>query len=105
MDSPVRRPDPETEEGVRGRAFRKPGVYPDLATALGHFRLVPEQPAEHRYIIDHIARHSLHETAEGGGQGLPAVEDFGSSYPNERWRGSTLTLFPDFASDEGTLNG
>lgn len=65
VDSPVRRPDPESEEGAGGRSFRAPGVYPDLATALGHFRLVPPQPCDNDFILDYVARHSLHETAEG----------------------------------------
>jgi pimeloyl-ACP methyl ester carboxylesterase len=65
VDSPVRRPDPESEEGRSGRAFRSPGVYPDLASALRHFRLIPEQPCESDYIVDHVARHSLHQTPHG----------------------------------------
>ncbi len=65
VDTPVRRPDPESEEGARGRAFRDPGTYPDLETAISHFRLIPPQPCEHDYIIDHIARYSLHETDAG----------------------------------------
>ena len=65
VDSPVRRPDPESEEGTRGRAFRAPGVYDDLETALEHFHLVPRQPPGPAYIIDHVARHSLHRTPEG----------------------------------------
>ena len=65
VDSPVRRPDPESEEGASGRSFRSPGVYPTLDDAVGHFRLVPPQPSEHDFIIDHIARHSLHETEDG----------------------------------------
>ena len=65
VDTPVRRPDPESEEGARGRAFRKPGVYPDLETALGHFRLIPPQPCDHAFIVDHVARNSLHETDAG----------------------------------------
>jgi pimeloyl-ACP methyl ester carboxylesterase len=65
VDSPVRRPDPESEEGASGRAFRSPGVYPSLDTAIGHFRLIPPQPSEHDFIIDHIARHSLHQTQDG----------------------------------------
>ena len=44
VDSPVRRPDPETEEGTRGRAFRAPGTYPSLDEALTHFHLIPPQP-------------------------------------------------------------
>ncbi len=65
LDSPVRRPDPEAEEGARGRAFRNPKVYPDLETALAHFRLVPSHPVENQYIMDHIARTSLTQK-EGG---------------------------------------
>jgi pimeloyl-ACP methyl ester carboxylesterase len=65
VDSPVRRPDPETEEGTRGRAFRAPGTYPDLATALEHFHLIPPQPDPDPWILDHVARHSLHATASG----------------------------------------
>lgn len=65
VDSPVRRPDPESEEGSRGRTFRSPGVYPDLETAMGHFRLVPPQPCEHEFILDYIARHSLRQTSQG----------------------------------------
>jgi pimeloyl-ACP methyl ester carboxylesterase len=65
LDSPVRRPDPEEEEGAHGRAFRNPKVYPDEKTALEHYRLVPEQPCENRFIIDHIARRSLVRVEEG----------------------------------------
>lgn len=65
VDSPVRRPDPESEEGQGGRAFREPGVYDDLETALTHFRLIPEQPCDNPWIIDHVARWSLHQTGRG----------------------------------------
>jgi len=65
IDSPVRRPDPESEEGTRGRAFRSPGVYPDLESALTHFHLIPPQPDAEPWILDHVARHSLRETDEG----------------------------------------
>jgi len=65
LDSPVRRPDPEAEEGARGRAFRNPKVYPDVDTALKHYRVVPEPTCAEPYILDHIGRHSL-RTVEGG---------------------------------------
>ena len=65
VDAPVRRPDPESEEGARGRAFRVPGRYPDLETALGHFHLIPPQPCDNTFILDYIGRRSLRETAEG----------------------------------------
>lgn len=65
VDTPVRRPDPESEAGARGQAFRRPGLYPDPETALEHFRLIPEQPCENRFCVDHVARHSLTRTAAG----------------------------------------
>jgi pimeloyl-ACP methyl ester carboxylesterase len=65
VDSPVRRPAPEAEEGSRGRAFRSPGVYPDLESALTHFRLIPPQPDPEPWILDRVALHSLHHTPEG----------------------------------------
>jgi pimeloyl-ACP methyl ester carboxylesterase len=65
IDSPVRRPDPESEEGERGRMFRNPKTYPDLETALEHFHLLPPQPVTNDYIVDHIARHSLKEVDQG----------------------------------------
>ncbi len=65
VDAPVREPDPESEEGERGRMFRNPKTYPDLETAVEHFHLQPPQPTVNDYIVDHIARHSLHETERG----------------------------------------
>ncbi len=65
VDSPVRRPDPESEAGSTGRTFRRPGTYPDLETAMKRFRLIPRQPCDNKYIVDHIARHSLVETESG----------------------------------------
>jgi pimeloyl-ACP methyl ester carboxylesterase len=65
VDAPVRRPDPESEEGERGRMFRNPKTYPDLETAVEHFHLQPPQPCENDFIVDHIARHSLRETEAG----------------------------------------
>jgi pimeloyl-ACP methyl ester carboxylesterase len=65
VDAPVRRPDPESQEGQTGRSFRNPKTYPDFATAREHFRLIPPQPCENGFIVDHIARKSLREV-EGG---------------------------------------
>jgi len=65
LDSPVRRPDPEEEEGAHGRSFRNPKRYPDVATAMRHFRTVPDQPSSLPYVLDHVGRHSL--TRVGGG--------------------------------------
>ena len=65
IDAPVRRPDPETMEGVSGGMFRAPKVYPDLEEGMRHFHLVPPQPCANGWLVAHIARHSLHEV-EGG---------------------------------------
>jgi pimeloyl-ACP methyl ester carboxylesterase len=65
VDAPVRNPAPESEEGSTGPTFRRPGVYASLPEAMGHFRLVPDQPTTHPYILEHIALHSLHETDAG----------------------------------------
>lgn len=62
IDSPVRRPDPESEEGERGRMFRNPKTYASQQDALAHFHLQPPQPCANRYIVEHIARHALKET-------------------------------------------
>jgi pimeloyl-ACP methyl ester carboxylesterase len=65
VDAPVRRPDPESQEAQRGTAFREPKVYPDYESARKRFRLMPDQPCENAFIIDHVARHSL-RAVEGG---------------------------------------
>jgi len=65
LDSPVRRPDPEAEEGAHGRSFRNPKVYASVEEALSRFRLVPGQPCENDFILDYIARHSVH-AVDGG---------------------------------------
>jgi pimeloyl-ACP methyl ester carboxylesterase len=65
IDSPVRRPDPESQEGARGRAFRNPKTYATLEEALEHFHLIPPQPCENDWIVDYIARHSLKEVETG----------------------------------------
>jgi pimeloyl-ACP methyl ester carboxylesterase len=65
VDSPIKRPDPESKEGESGKAFRHPKTYPDLDTAVAHFHLIPEQPTENDYMVDHIARHSVRKTEAG----------------------------------------
>jgi len=40
-------------------------VYPDLASALARYRLLPEQPHVEPWVLSHIARHSVREV-EGG---------------------------------------
>jgi pimeloyl-ACP methyl ester carboxylesterase len=65
VDSPVRAPDPESQEGARGRMFRNPKTYADVETALEHFHLMPPQPTTNPFIVRHVARHSLRQV-DGG---------------------------------------
>jgi pimeloyl-ACP methyl ester carboxylesterase len=65
VDAPVRKPDPESQEGERGRSFKNPKTYPDKQTAREHFRLVPTQPCENGFILDYISEKSL-KHVEGG---------------------------------------
>ena len=68
LDSPVRRPDPESDEGRGGqrRGFVQRRVYPDHETILSRFKLIPPQPCENDWFLDYIARHSVREEPEGG---------------------------------------
>ncbi|MEX0902733.1 MAG: alpha/beta hydrolase [Pseudohongiellaceae bacterium] len=65
VDSPVRKPDPESQAGQSGRIFGELKTYPDVETALSRFRLIPAQPCENRYIVDYVARHSLRSVTGG----------------------------------------
>ena len=65
LDSPVRRPDPEVEEGTHGRSFRNPKTYPSVDAAMERFRTVPGQPSSLPFLLDHVGRHSL-KPVEGG---------------------------------------
>jgi pimeloyl-ACP methyl ester carboxylesterase len=62
LDSPIRKPEKQREGAPPKRGGK---IYPDLATALGRFRLLPEQECENLWLVDHIARGSLKQ-AEGG---------------------------------------
>ena len=70
LDSPVRRPDPEEEEGAHGKAFRNPKVYPDVETALA--------PLPHRArpallaAVHHRPRRARVARASRAGDGAPA---------------------------------
>ena len=62
LDSPIRKPEKQREGNPPRRGGR---IYKDLPTALARFRLLPEQPCDNLWIIDHIARGSL-KPATGG---------------------------------------
>ncbi|MFI7166258.1 alpha/beta fold hydrolase [Rhodococcus erythropolis] len=65
IDSPVRERSPEEIVASRKRAFGPLRVYPDEATALAHFRTVPEQPDSLPYVLDYVARQSITESSAG----------------------------------------
>jgi len=56
------RPHGEHEEWFKDNPPPRPTrVYPDYETALGRFRLAPDQPLANRFIFDFIAKESLRE--------------------------------------------
>jgi pimeloyl-ACP methyl ester carboxylesterase len=68
-DFTVAPPEAYTEWGKRaqreGKGHRTTRVYSDIEAALARFRLIPEQPCQHPYVVDYIARQSL-RPVEGG---------------------------------------
>jgi pimeloyl-ACP methyl ester carboxylesterase len=57
IDSPVRRPDPGSDEGERGKMFRNPKTYGSEDEVVRHF---------HLQYSDLAARRALGEPAVGG---------------------------------------
>jgi pimeloyl-ACP methyl ester carboxylesterase len=68
-DFTVSPPEDYTEWGRRaereGKTRRATRVYADVDAALARFRLIPEQPCQHPYVVDYIARQSL-RPVDGG---------------------------------------
>jgi pimeloyl-ACP methyl ester carboxylesterase len=65
-DSPLRRREPG---GPRGEPRRRGGrVYPDEATVLARFSLMPSQESQHLFIIDHIAREAVRDAVGPDGR-------------------------------------
>jgi pimeloyl-ACP methyl ester carboxylesterase len=65
VDSPVHKPSPETDAARSGFTFHPLKVYPTEDAALARFKLVPPQPCDNPFIIDYIARESLHMVESG----------------------------------------
>jgi len=73
------RPPGEHEEWFKDNPPPRPTrVYPDLDTALGRFRLAPDQPLANRFIFDHIARLSLR-------QATPEPDPLGRTAAGHGW--------------------
>ena len=64
-DSPVRPPGFRFPGAGRNPLSGQRKRYPDRATILGRFRVMPEQPCANDYILEHIARHSIIELDDG----------------------------------------
>jgi pimeloyl-ACP methyl ester carboxylesterase len=64
-DFPFRPPDLQQENDAKRRQLRPKHLYPSFDAALARFRLIPPQPCENDFILDHIARHSLKQV-DGG---------------------------------------
>lgn len=65
------RPPEEEWRGPPRRRDANP-VYPDLASALARFRLMPPQGCPNAFILDHIARRALKQAASGGAEPTPS---------------------------------
>lgn len=64
-DSPVVRLDPEVQSFKLNEAFRKARVYPTVDAALSRFRTVPPQENYLSYVVDYVARKSIHQVDTG----------------------------------------
>lgn len=65
VDSPVHARSPESDAARAGKTFGGAKTYPDLETAVGRFRLVPSQPCDNDFILDHVARRSIVAAPDG----------------------------------------
>jgi len=59
------RPGTEDRDAPRAAYDRPKRYYPDKATIVGRYRLMPEQPNQNPFLLDHVADHSVREEAEG----------------------------------------
>lgn len=64
VDAPVW-PDAEGPEGDVAGLARRARTYPDVAEAMARFRLLPPQPCENDWYVDHVARHGLTRDSDG----------------------------------------
>jgi len=63
-DFPIRPPEVQKEHESRRPLVKRKETYPSREAALKRFRLIPAQPSEKEFILEHIATHSL---ARGNG--------------------------------------
>jgi pimeloyl-ACP methyl ester carboxylesterase len=66
-DSPVTEPDPEIASYRLKEAFGAPRTYASVEDGMAHFRTVPPQAEYLDFVMEHVARRSLH-AIDGGWQ-------------------------------------
>ena len=64
-DTPVYRPDANGQRPAPSRPASVARYYPDVATGVDRFRLMPTQDCANPWLVEFIARHSLRETPAG----------------------------------------
>lgn len=74
IDSPLGVPDPNEGYVVnRGGGSAGPDrgmrIYPTIEEPISRFRFLPDQPAEHHYLLDYIAREGLRQVENDAGAG------------------------------------
>ncbi|WP_158303058.1 alpha/beta fold hydrolase [Prauserella endophytica] len=68
VDAPVWPDAAAPEQPLADREIRPHRTYANAAEALGRFRLVPPQPCDNDWYVEHIAWHSLRPVAPSGWQ-------------------------------------
>ena len=79
MDFTVAPPEDYIEWGLRVEESGNPDAnyaYPDKETAMGRFRLIPEQPGVAPELLEHMANYGLKEVEMDGPEIDPALFDY-----------------------------
>ncbi len=93
-----------------GEPIRPTRVYEEKATALGRFRMVPEQPCQHPYVIEYLGTQSLREVDGGWTWKFdPALFDHLEMGTDQRDKFvniscPTAVILGEFSTDEGALS-
>lgn len=58
--SELHKPPPPARFQLRPKKY-----YPDAATALSHYHLVPAQPCKNTFLLQHVAQHSIRQYGQG----------------------------------------
>ncbi len=112
MDFTTAPPEQYVEWGLRAeregvQTGRKLRVYEDKQTALGRFRLIPEQPGVHPAVIRHMAEYGLKEVEDGWTWKFdPAVYDHLEMGVDQRdkfaaFKCRSALMLGEYSEDEG----